>query len=95
MKMTKGISEVNRAAEKLSETASSLNQSGIERHVKLLKANIERKKATGNKDEQVDNLTWKHLRAGIRVRTIMNSKRMHEVKCKVQNVEQKKLVITR
>ena len=47
----------------------------------MLKANQERK--NGRDDEKVENLTWKHLRAGIRVRTIMNSKRMHEVKCKV------------
>lgn len=59
----------------------------------MLKANLDLK--TGSNDEKLENLTWKHLRAGIRVRTIMNSKRMHEVKCKVQNVEQKKLIITR
>lgn len=52
--------------------------------MQLLKADIDRKQGkSANKEEQLENLTWKHLRAGIRIRTIMNSKRMHEVKCKV------------
>lgn len=42
-----------------------------------------------------DNEAWKNLRSGLRVRTIIHAKRMHEVKCKATNVEQKKLIITR
>ena len=40
-------------------------------------------------------MAWKHLRAGLRVRNIVQSKRMQENKFMATNVEQKKLVITR
>lgn len=78
MKLTKGISQ--KATEPEDKTTY------VQQQKKLIESSL-KQKLQHEATEQADQQTWKNLRSGLRVRNIINAKRMHEVKCKATNVE--------
>ena len=52
-------------------------------------------KSHAEKEKEIENTLWKHIRAGLRLRNIVSSKRMNETSIVATNVEAKKLIITR